>query len=125
MPKALKATAGCPLTPAQFKCMALVACGFTRREVAELLGCRYSTVRQHLVQGRLRLGANTVEQAIVEVALRWLQTPRSGQQHYMDNFDRHLAEILARANRPVRVPSNGPLNDLIQDALVLTSNDSA
>ena len=108
---------GCPLTPTELRCMALVAVGFTRQETARVLGIRATTLRQHLHNGRRRLGAGTVEQAILEVGLRWLQTPRSGVQHYLDEFDQRLA-VVRRRKTGRRRPASPELDDLIQGVVV-------
>lgn len=105
---------GCPLSRQQFRSLALVACGYTREEVCEVLGLALSTVRTHLHVARVKLRAETVEQAIVEVAVRWLQTPRRGVQHYLDEFDQRLGVVTARADRGRRQPYYPDLDDLVQ-----------
>jgi DNA-binding CsgD family transcriptional regulator len=107
---------GCPLTPTELRCMALIAVGFTRQETAGVLGIRITTLRQHLHNGRRRLGAGTVEQAILEVALRWVQTPRSGIQHYLDEFDQRLGAVRQRKTGQ-RQPAYPELDDLIHGVL--------
>jgi len=94
--------------------LALVACGFTRKEAREVLGISQSTQRVHMAAARARLRCGTIENAIVEVGLRWLHTPWNGRQAYLDDFDHKLAAARARRTRDARNPTYPDLDDLIK-----------
>lgn len=53
------------LTPAQRRCMALLAAGLTRAEIADELGVGRETVKSHLASAYVRLGATNAVQAVL------------------------------------------------------------
>lgn len=109
----------------QFQIAALLSLGYTRVEIGELLGVQATTIRTHVHVACHKLGVNTAAALASEVAVRWLRTPRSGRQHYVDEFDRRLTLVLARRDarerRDRRNPRHPELDDLIK--LILMNED--
>lgn len=57
------------LTARQRECLALAACGYTRKQIGELLWIGEETVKRHLDIARARLRASTVAHAVLLAAL--------------------------------------------------------
>ncbi|HEY5708589.1 MAG TPA: LuxR C-terminal-related transcriptional regulator [Solirubrobacterales bacterium] len=105
----------CPLSWRQFQCASLLALGFTRVEIGQLLNVKASTIRTHVHQGCHRLDVNTACALAAQVAVRWMRTPRNGRQGYIDEFDRKLTTALeSRHPRDHRQPRYPDLDDLIK-----------
>lgn len=55
---------GEPLSPRELEVLELVACGLQAKEVAQRLHLAYYTVHNHLLNGRIKLGARNSAHAV-------------------------------------------------------------
>jgi DNA-binding CsgD family transcriptional regulator len=111
---------GCPLSSRQFQIASLLALGYSRVEIGELLGIGPSTVRTHVFAACRKLEVNTACALAAQVAVRWMRTPRNGRQGYLDEFDRKLTAVMEkRWPRDHRQPRYPELDDLIKLTLML------
>lgn len=55
---------GDPITPREIEVLKLAACGLQAKEIAKRLHLAYSTVHNHLLNGRIKLGARNSAHAV-------------------------------------------------------------
>ena len=80
------------LSSRERECITLMACGYTRKEVGDILYLSFETVRQYLDRARMKMRANTNNQAAFIAILVGELDPALMREHLFRGWESSASE---------------------------------